>query len=78
MVGGYTENPETGAKLDRSQVQVRETDIFQLEDIGEAFSLKWTVIVRTTVHGRQSGHSDRKEVVGQISKQAVFRNSPES
>ena len=45
MVGGYTENPETGAKLDRSQVQVRETDIFQLEDIGEAFSLKWTVMV---------------------------------
>ena len=36
MVGGYTENPETGVKLDRSQVQVRETDIVQLEDLGKA------------------------------------------
>lgn len=33
MVGGYSENPETGAKLDRSQVQVRETDMVQLEDL---------------------------------------------
>ena len=35
MVGGYSENPETGAKLDRSQVQVRETDMVQLEDLGK-------------------------------------------
>ena len=35
MVGGYSENPETGAKLDRSQVQVRDTDIIQLDDLGK-------------------------------------------
>jgi len=35
MVGGYSENPETGAKLDRSQVQVRETYMVQLEDLGK-------------------------------------------
>ena len=37
MVGGYTENPETGAKLDRSQVQIRDTDIIQLEDLGKIY-----------------------------------------
>ena len=35
MVGGYNENPETGAKLDRTQVQVRDSDIIQLDDLGK-------------------------------------------
>ena len=37
MVGGYNENPETGAKLDRTQVQVRDSDIIQLDDLGKSF-----------------------------------------
>ena len=36
MVGGYSENPETGAKLDRTQVQVRDSDIIQLHDLGKS------------------------------------------
>lgn len=35
MFEGYNENPETGAKLDRTQVQVRDSDIIQLDDLGK-------------------------------------------
>ena len=46
MVGGYSENPETGAKLDRSQVQVRDTDIIQLDDLG-----KWIIFHKRELVG---------------------------